>query len=133
MSYFNTAPPRGSLRAQSVNLDYHLQQCAEAFGQKMFPASERMNEVYGGAFPKADHVFYSDFSDDPWQRASVDYPVSSTQPYHLAQCDDCGHCLDFHAETATEPAPLTEGRREFEGYLKAWLTEGAARIKAQQK
>ena len=26
VSYFNTAPPRGSLRAESVNLEYHLAQ-----------------------------------------------------------------------------------------------------------
>lgn len=29
------------------------------------------NHLYGGANPNTTHVFYSDFSDDPWQRASV--------------------------------------------------------------
>ena len=38
-----------------------------------------MNRRYGGATPFAHKVFYSDFSDDPWNRASVDYPVSSDQ------------------------------------------------------
>lgn len=130
VSYFNTAPVSGSLRDTSVNLEYHLQQCAEVFGQKMFPASEEMNEKYGGAFPKATNVFYSDFSDDPWQRASVSYPVSSSQPYHLAQCDDCGHCLDFHTPSSSDPVELQEGRVEFEGYLDAWLAEWKA---AQKK
>jgi len=51
-------------------------------------------------------VFYSDFSDDPWQRASVWFSPSDSQPYHLAQCDNCGHCMDLHAPSETDPAPL---------------------------
>lgn len=123
VSYFNTAPPSGSLRSESVDLKYHLDQCAAVFGKRMFPASLDMNKKFGGAFPHATNVFYSDFSDDPWQRASVDYPVSSTQPYSLAQCDDCGHCLDFHAPSASDPAPLTATRNEFQKYLAMWLND----------
>lgn len=121
VSYFNTAPPSGSLRSQTVNLDYHLKQCAEIFGEKIFPSSVEMNTRFGGAFPHATNVFYSDFSDDPWQRASVTYPVSEVQPYFLAQCDNCGHCLDFHATSPSDPAPLQQSRREFERYLNLWL------------
>ena len=51
-------------------------------------------------------VFYSDFSDDPWQRASVWFSPSTSQPYHLAMCDDCGHCMDMHTPSASDPAPL---------------------------
>lgn len=51
-------------------------------------------------------VFYSDFSDDPWQRASVWFSPSTSQPYHLAMCDDCGHCMDLHAPSEKDPAPL---------------------------
>jgi len=127
VSYFNTAPPSGSLRAESVNLDYHLKQCARAFGTKMFPSSLAMNEKFGGAIPRAHNVFYSDFSDDPWLRASVDYPVSSDQPYFLTQCDDCGHCMDFHAPSPTDPLALQKSRTEFERYLDLWLSEAQAK------
>jgi len=106
VSYFNTAPKSGSLRAHEVNLQYHLTQCAAVFGKKMFPASVDMVVRYGGEFPRADKVFYSDFSDDPWQRASVWFSPSDSQPYHLAQCDNCGHCMDLHAPSETDPAPL---------------------------
>jgi hypothetical protein len=123
VSYFNTAPPSGSLRAEQVNLEYHLKQCQEAFGERMFPSSVQMNKKFGGAFPHATNVFYSDFSDDPWQRASVTYPVSEDQPYFLAQCDNCGHCLDFHSATPDEPAPLQQSRKEFERYLNKWLAD----------
>ena len=41
VSYFNTAPVSGSLRDDSVNLNYHLTQCAQIFGKKMFPGPFR--------------------------------------------------------------------------------------------
>ena len=121
VSYFNTAPKSGSLRSSTVNLQYHLQQCAAIFGEKMFPASATMNKNYGADFPAADKVFYSDFSDDPWQRASVWFSPSDSQPYHLSECDDCGHCMDLHQPSASDPAPLVQSRQEFEGYLAEWI------------
>lgn len=125
VSYFNTAPSRGSLRSETVNMDYHLKQCEAVFGHKMWPSSEEINKRYGADEPNARNVFYSDFSDDPWQRASVDYSVSTTQPYHLATCTDCGHCKDLHTPEESDPAPIKESRAEFEKYLKEWLAESA--------
>ena len=55
-------------------------------------ASAQMNAKFGGEFPKASKVFYTDFSDDPWQRASVTFPPSADQPYYLSTCEECGHC-----------------------------------------
>jgi len=123
VSYFNTAPSSGSLRAMSVNLDYHLKQCAYIFGKPMFPTSVQVNKKFGGDVPIADKVFYSDFSDDPWQRASINYPVSSSQPYELAMCNDCGHCKDLHTPVESDPEPIKEIRKDFEGYLWKWLQE----------
>jgi hypothetical protein len=56
VSYFNTAPKSGSLRAPSVNLEYHLTQCEEVFGKRMFPSSLQMNQKYGGEFPASENV-----------------------------------------------------------------------------
>lgn len=123
VSYFNTAPARGSLRSTEVNLDYHLKQCEEAFGKKMFPSSDKINKKFGADFPKADKVFYSNFYDDPWQRASVTAPVSENQPYYLALCNDCGHCMDFHSSSDSDPQELKNTRTEFEKYLKLWISE----------
>ena len=115
----------GSLRDESVNLQYHLSQCESIFGMKnMFPSSVQMNKQFGGQFPSQAHnVFYSDFSDDPWQRASVSFPPAVDQPYALATCDNCGHCLDFHTATEKDPLPLQQLRQEFEHYLALWLGE----------
>jgi pimeloyl-ACP methyl ester carboxylesterase len=122
MAWFNTAPARGSIRSQRVNLDYHLQQCATIFGYDMHPAMEPLLKKYGGDQPYPVHnVFYSDFGDDPWRMASVQYPPAVDQPYSIAQCDDCGHCADFHAPAAADPPQLTATRNEFAGYLAKWL------------
>mmetsp|Transcript_23139 Transcript_23139/g.31695 ORF Transcript_23139/g.31695 Transcript_23139/m.31695 type:complete len:473 (-) Transcript_23139:183-1601(-) len=123
VTYFNTAPASGSLRAASVDLSYHLSQCQEMFGQELFPTkgSLQMNARYGGPFPKSTKVFFSDFSDDPWQRASVTFSPGDDQPYHLAMCDQCGHCRDFSTPQASDPPALKESRVEFESYLNQWL------------
>jgi hypothetical protein len=71
---------------------------------------------------------FLDFSDDPWQRASVDYPPSSDQPYFLSKCDNCGHCLDFHTATAADPVPLQQSRAELETYVNKWLAEERVKI-----
>lgn len=133
VSYFNTAPRSGSLRDPSVNMKYHLDQCAAVFGHRMFPSSLQWNQKHGADFPAADKVFYSDFSDDPWQRASVWFSPSDSQPYHLAQCDDCGHCMDLHAPSESDPAPLVESRQQFEGYLAQWLQDWAQSKKTAAK
>lgn len=58
----------------------------------MYPTSNIFNQQYGGEFPNAYNVFYSDFSDDPWQRASVSYPPSVDQPYYLGRFYYYSYC-----------------------------------------
>lgn len=128
VSYFNTAPPSGSLRGLSVNMDYHLRQCEHMFGiPNMYPTSDAMTAKFGGQFPTGRNIFYSDFSDDPWARASVNYPVSSDQPYFLSQCDGCGHCKDLSAPKDSDPDNLKKSRTEFEGYMFKWLQEAKSK------
>jgi hypothetical protein len=122
VAWFNTAPARGSIRSQRVNLDYHLDQCEAIFGYRMSPAVEPLIKKFGGDMPSPAHnVFYSDFGDDPWRMASVQYPPAVDQPYAIAQCNDCGHCDDFHTPSASDPPQLTAVRNEFSQYLQKWL------------
>jgi hypothetical protein len=121
VAWFNTAPKSGSLRAASVDLNYHLSQCKAIFGQGMFPKVNGLWQSFGGAYPTAHNTFYSDFSDDPWSPASVTYPVSSDQPFVYATADDLGHCSDLHTPADTDSQALKNCRAEFEGYLAAWL------------
>lgn len=121
VGWFNTAPKSGSLRSSSVNMEYHLNQCAEVFGYPMYPDIKGMVKEFGGEYPTAHNTFYSDFSDDPWAKVSVQYPVSSDQPYKLAMANDLGHCSDLHEPSDDDVQALKDERLEFEVYLKKWL------------
>jgi len=120
-AWFNTAPQRGSLRDETVNLDYHLKQCSDMFGIDMYPAAKHLVHEYGGMYPTSERVFYSDFSDDPWKMASVQFPVGVDQPYYYAISDDLGHCADLHQPSDSDPQSLKDERLEFETYLTKWL------------
>ena len=52
------------------------------------------NERFGGDRPTGTKIFFSDFSDDPWRRASVQSPLPESQQceYCLEVCNGCGHC-----------------------------------------
>merc|ERR1719491_1056603 len=86
-------------------------------------ATQRTNAKFGGPNPKAQRVFYSNFQDDPWFQASVMPPrdVDPQQPYELAECDDCGHCMDFGTPRKSDPLQLKQVRSRFEKYLDLWL------------
>ena len=123
LAYFQVAPENQPLRSPVVTLDYHLSQCEAIFGiENMTPATEEINSKFGGDLPTAQNTFYSDFSDDPWQRASVNQTVTPSQPYYLTVCDGCGHCKDLHAESESDPENLKTSRQMFESYLKEWIS-----------
>eukprot|EP00959_Pyramimonas_sp_CCMP1952_P449113 9404171-Pyramimonas_sp.AAC.2 len=47
-----------------------MRQCEEIFGPGRIPATAATNQVHGGRRPTYTNVFFSDFSDDPWQGSS---------------------------------------------------------------
>ena len=120
---FNTAPKTGSLRSNIVDLEYHLQQCLYIFKEDLQPfvGTENINKKFGGNHPIGHNIFYSDFSDDPWQRASINYPQDNDQPYYLTKCNDCGHCLDLHTPSDDDNEELKTCRLNFENYLEKWI------------
>ena len=107
------------------------------------PVTNETNNYYGGTEPRGSNIYFSDFSDDPWQQASVrrvsdvacptalplpSHPagpciqeVSPELPYQLVECDGCGHCDDLRAPSSSDPAALTASRKRFADYLTKWL------------
>jgi hypothetical protein len=86
----------GSLRFEGLSLADLLEQCTYVFGDALpaaFPdVTVPFNAKFGGAAPKGTKIFYTDFSDDPWQRASVAASPEKDSPYCLETCNGCGHC-----------------------------------------
>ena len=94
VAYLQIAPKTGSLRSPALTLDALLGQCEAIFGEGTFPATEQANAVYGGQTPNATDVFYTNFSDDPWKYASINFTdpsgLAPTLQTCFVECTDCG-------------------------------------------
>ena len=87
------------------------------------------NKKFGGATmtpkdgsPRPTRIFFTDFSDDPWSRASVQSAPSPELPYCLTTCNGCGHC------GAGVPQNLTKCRDEQTSYVGKWLAAARAEL-----
>ena len=102
--------PTAHLVLRSTNLTMPLLEsnCDELFGEGTSAAARvrnaELNRRFGaahprsGAFPGTSRIFYWNWSDDPWQEASVQSDdFGATQDGHelhycMSTCDGCGHC-----------------------------------------
>ena len=134
LGYLQPAPPPAAkpLRSAFLTLAKLQAQCETLFGDAPAPykgpkaGALGTLQRYGGATAAGNanttRVFFSDFSDDPWQRASVRAQLSPELPYRKVTCDGCGHCMDLHAANdSADPAGLTAERAAFEASLEEWL------------
>jgi hypothetical protein len=72
-------------------------------------------------------VIYANGGEDPWRWASATHSLGPTQPLVVADCYECGHCVDLHAPNATADAPsLVAARAQIAAFV-AQLFDGAIR------
>ena len=90
-------------------------------GATMTPVSKDR----GSARPT--RIFFTDYSDDPWQRASVQSAPSAELPYCMTVCNGCGHC------GAGVPQNLTKCSDEQSGYVSKWLAAARAELELEQQ
>jgi len=121
LAYFQSFPGSKSLRSNYVSMDYVKKQCVSIFGNTILDTDD-FNQKYGGNMPFATKVYYSDFSDDPWQEASISRSLPD-QPFGYVECDGCGHCRDLHTPSKNDPQPVKDGRKDFEFFLDLWIQE----------
>jgi len=89
-----------ALRSRSLTQENLFKQCKSMFPSNkldLFKTNAVFQTKYGGARPDkvgATKIFYLDFSDDPWQRASVqgNFSKGLELEYCMTTCDGCGHC-----------------------------------------
>ncbi len=139
VAFLQPAPAHGSLRSKHLTLESLIEQCKYAF-DGLDPSDSAngygpvpFNHKYGGATmtPKdgtarPTRIFFTDYSDDPWARASVQSAPSDEMPYCLTTCNGCGHC------GAGVPANLTKCRDEQTGYVSKWLAAARAELQQEQ-
>jgi len=108
-----------SLRLPELTTDYFVSQCQTAFGADTFPNTTAFNNKFNGINNNATNVIALQGSDDPWNRAGIQYS-RSTYPEFNATCDGCGHCGDLGTNANGNPA-ITVQHNAIATYLTYWL------------
>jgi hypothetical protein len=137
VAFLQPAPKTGSLRSRHLTLDILIEQCKYAFdGLDPSNAAAGMgptpfNAKFGGATmtptdgsARPSRIFFTDYSDDPWARASVQSSPGPEMPYCLTTCNGCGHC------GAGVPHNLTKCRDEQTSYVSKWLAAARRELAA---
>jgi len=102
LGYLQPAPTNQSaMRPSKLSLQDLLDQCDYCFGDGQSASLKENNAAFqskfGGGEPAsgtvgASNILFLDYSDDPWQRASVTQTTDPSLPFCLTTCDGCGHC-----------------------------------------
>jgi hypothetical protein len=130
LAYLQPAYPGDPVRSEMLTLEDEIAQCKYVFGDDAIATdlnTGKFNAKYGGAEPgsgtlKASKIYFLDFSDDPWNRASVSKQLSPDLPYCMTTCDGCGHC------GSGVPATLTKCFDEEDKHVEEWLAEAEAEL-----
>jgi hypothetical protein len=126
LGYLQSAPlKQAAMRSANLTLQALLDQCDYCFGDGQAAALKENNAAFqrkfGGGDPAsgelgASNILFLDYSDDPWQRASVKESQPDL-PFCLTTCDGCGHC------GAGVPASLTECSEKQSQFVSQLLAE----------
>jgi len=115
LAYLQPAPPSDSMRSYDLTLDVLIDQCKYVFD--IVPDVDTFNKKFGGDHPNSSKIVFLNFSDDPWQRASVNKSLSPDLPMCMTTCDGCGHC------GAGVPSTLKTCEYQAARYIKNWVSE----------
>lgn len=119
LAYLQPAPPTDSMRAYSLTLNDLLEQCKYVFGDNVVPDVDTFNKKFGGDNPKSSKIMFLNYSDDPWQRASVNRSISADLPMCMTTCDGCGHC------GSGVPSSLHKCTDEARQKIATWISEAS--------
>ena len=117
------SPHYPSLRSSRyVTMPALIEQCRAVFGAAFAdPNTRGIAERYGAKKPKGSKIYFSNGSDDPWQRAAVEKSISALLPELTIECSGCGHCVDLGTPSPADPPELKAGRAAFQKVIASWL------------
>jgi len=134
LAYLQPAPakPDVAMRSSHLTLEALLEQCDYVFGEGQSDLLNKNNAAFqakfGGAeprsgdFPDTSNIFFLDYSDDPWNRASVEKTTDPSLPYCMTTCDGCGHC------GSGVPSYLTKCSDESSEFISQVLSAAAGSV-----
>jgi len=132
LGYIQSRPKDSKVAARSrlLTLESQRRQCASMFPgnekdlENLVAANAKFQKTYGGATPTtagASKIVFVDYSDDPWQMASVRGPGKAWPGrdlhYCFEKCDGCGHCGDGVPKNVTKCNNMIVER------VQEWLSE----------
>lgn len=132
VAYFQVAPSQNSIRSPGVDEKYHLDLCANVFGNGTYPEVDITNLCYGGSGIRATNIFFTNGSQDPWRHASKQRS-SPGEPAINISCHNCGHGSDLRgcpqspfqiegdATKCAKPYEVHRARKQIADYIHLWL------------
>jgi len=132
VAYFQVAPAKGSIRSPGVNEKYHLDLCANVFGNGTYPEVDITNLYYGGSGITATNIYFTNGSQDPWRHASKQ-KSSPGEPATIITCHNCGHGSDLRgcpqsplqiegdATKCAKPNEVHKVRQQIAENIEKWL------------
>jgi len=113
------------MRSHLISFDYWPIYCKRLFGD-IFPEvadAHLTNSFYGGLLTKQGRTFYVNGAEDPWQWAAMrtHFDEHTNQISRIADCDDCGHCVELYTPKDTDPQEVKDIRAEIRQQIIDWL------------
>ena len=104
--------------------------CNDIFGALEWPHVTKTNAIYGGLDISGWNIFFVNAIEDPWQWAGMrelTYPDSlhKSDVAALIDCDDCGHCIDFHTPYEGQPEALTAVQEQIADVVGQWIADAS--------
>jgi len=123
----HSGPLSYPMRSKRLSLEVLLAQCERMFPPPLITKgqlrarTDKINSRWGGGNPTGSRIFYNNYSDDPWWRASVvkQQPREKDLPVCMTTCNGCGHC---GAGVPPNTTSLHECTRKADAKLAEWLS-----------
>lgn len=121
--FFQT-PSQTPVRSDNISLPFWPDYCERIFSTTIETKTDYTNKLYGGTDIKGHNIFFANAEEDPWQWAGMrDYNPTKYPTLHaeMINCTNCGHCIDFHTPTDTQPIELTIVQDNIAATIAGWL------------
>lgn len=114
------------MRSSFLALPYWYEYCSRIFPEFYIrPKVGQSISEFGGFAIKGTHTFFVNGGEDPWQWAAMrTADASLNQVARVADCDDCGHCVELYTPKDSDPSEVVSIREEIRSWINELFGEG---------